>query len=101
MIEDGAWLRNATHENACARCFAEQIASVPSARISSCVQANAVFVTSSSEVLDALRERSWKFHTFIGGAARFMFSRDSNLERIDELCRDLRQCAEQCAMQTT
>ena len=30
-----------------------------------------------------------EIYTFIGGAARFMFSLDTNLERIDELCRDL------------
>jgi threonine aldolase len=55
--------------------------------------ANAVFVTTSDKVLNGLRQRGWKFYTFIGGAARFMFSWDSSLERIDELCRDLRHCA--------
>jgi hypothetical protein len=59
----------------------------------SCVQANAVFVHTTEEILEGQRERGWKFYTFIGGAARFMFSRDSKLERIDELCCDLRLCA--------
>jgi len=31
--------------------------------------------------------------TFIGGAARFMFAWDSDPERIDAFCRDLRECA--------
>lgn len=94
IIESGAWLRNADHANTCARYFAEKIGSTPSVQISSCVQANAVFVTASGEVLDGLRERGWKFYTFIGGAARFMFSWDSRLDRIDELCHDLRDSVE-------
>ena len=92
LIESGAWLTNANHANTCARYFAEQIGSIPSVRVVSCVQANAVFVHTRVEALDSLRERGWKFYTFIGGAARFMFSWDSKLERIDELSRDLREC---------
>jgi threonine aldolase len=49
--------------------------------------------TASDEILNGLRRRGWKFYTFICGAARFMFSWDTSHERIDELCRDLRQCA--------
>jgi threonine aldolase len=93
LIENGAWLRNATHANTCARYFADRIADIPGIQISSRVQANAVFVSASGEILDSLRQLGWKFYTFIGGAARFMFSWDSSLERIDELCRDLRHCA--------
>jgi threonine aldolase len=100
MIENGAWLRNADHANTCARYFAGQIGSIPNVQIASRVEANAVFVTTPGEILDALRVRGWKFYTFIGGAARFMFSWDAKLERIDELCRDLRHCAELSAMQT-
>jgi threonine aldolase len=44
-------------------------------------------------VLSRLREMGWRFYTFIGGAARFMFAWDSDLRRIDELVRDLRICA--------
>ncbi len=35
------------------------------------------------------------FYTFIGGATRFMFSWDSDLSRVDTLCRDLKECAAQ------
>ena len=93
LIETGAWLRNAAHANTSARYFADQIATIPGIQISAGVEANAVFVTASDKVLNALRERGWRFYTFIGGAARFMFAWDTNLERIDELCRDLRNCA--------
>jgi threonine aldolase len=40
-----------------------------------------------------LRTRGWHFYTFIGGAARFMFGWDTDLKRIDALCRDLKECA--------
>jgi len=94
LMESGAWLRNAAHANGCARYFADQIETISGVRISSRAEANAVFVTAADEVLDALRQRGWKFYTFIGSGVRFMFSWDSSHERIDELCRDLRECAQ-------
>jgi threonine aldolase len=99
LIESGAWLRNAAHGNACARYFAEQVANVPGIQIASQVEANAVFVTAPDAILEALRRRGWRFYTFIGGAARFMFSWDSKRERIDELCRDLREVATEAVPQ--
>lgn len=93
MLETGAWLRNAAHANRCAAYFAEQIAAIPGVRIASPVDANAVFLLAPDPVLEALRRRGWRFYTFIGGAARFMFAWDSDLRRIDELVRDLRACA--------
>ncbi len=101
MIESGAWLTNAAHANSSARYFAEKIASIPGIEISFGVEANAVFVSIPGDVLDTLRERGWKFYTFIGGAARFMFSWDSEVERIDELCSDLRRGVEQQSAQQT
>jgi len=70
------------------------LSGIPGVQIVSPVGANAVFVKTSDETLEALRQRGWKFYTFIGGAARFMCSWDTSRERIDELCRDLRRCAE-------
>lgn len=93
MLESGAWLRNAQHANRCASYFAAQIADIPNVSIVSAVEANAVFVLASDEILETLRQRGWRFYTFIGGAARFMFAWDSDLRRIDELVRDLRACA--------
>jgi len=93
MLESGAWLRNAEHANRCATYFAEQIAGIPKVRITSPVDANAVFLLAPDPVLDKLRQRGWRFYTFIGGAARFMFAWDSELSRIDELVGDLRAVA--------
>jgi threonine aldolase len=93
MLESGAWLRNAEHANRCAQQFAKAVAAIPGVRIAQPVEANAVFLLASEEILNSLRMRGWSFYTFIGGAARFMFAWDSDLERADALIRDLRECA--------
>ena len=94
MLESGAWLRNAEHANASARYLASQISEIEGIRVVSEPEANAVFVSASDEILEALRQLGWKFYTFIGGAARFMCSWDTDRNRIDEFCNDLRMCAE-------
>jgi threonine aldolase len=93
MLESGAWLTNAAHANQCASYFAEQIASIPNVTIAWPVDANAVFLMASGDVLSRLRGRGWEFYTFIGGAARIMFAWDTDLKRVDALARDLRECA--------
>ena len=95
MLESGAWLRNATHANRCAQYFAAQIVEIPGVRLAGPVEANAAFLEAPDEVLNRIRERGWKFYTFIGGAARFMFAWDTDLARVDAFCQDLKECAAQ------
>src|SRR5271163_229987 len=94
MLESGAWLRNAIHANESARYLADGLSGIPGVDLVAPPEANAVFVKASDEILEALRQRGWKFYTFIGGAARFMCSWDTDRKRIDEFCRDMRLCAE-------
>jgi threonine aldolase len=93
LIESGAWLKNAHHANRCAAYFAEQVAGIDGISIVSAVDANAVFLSASEEILERLRGLGWLFYTFIGGAARFMFAWDTDIARVDELVRDLKVCA--------
>ena len=95
MLESGAWLRNAAHANRCARHFAAQIAGTPGLRLAGPVEANAVFLEATEDVISRIHKRGWKFYTFIGGAARIMFAWDTDLARVDEFCRDLKECAAQ------
>ncbi len=95
MLESGAWLSNAAHANSCAKYFEAQVSTIPGIRLAAPVEANAVFFLAPIEILNLVRERGWRFYTFIGGAARFMFSWDSDLSRVDDLCRDLKECAAQ------
>ena len=99
MLETGAWLRNAEHANASARYLADQLTDISAVKLVAYPDANAVFVHAADEVLHAMHRRGWKFYNFIGGAARFMCSWDTDRKRIDEFCRDMRICAEQSSMQ--
>ncbi|MFC5068160.1 threonine aldolase family protein [Flaviflagellibacter deserti] len=93
MLENGAWLNNAAHGNAAAQRLASQIADIPGVELMFPVQANGVFLSASDEILGKLRERGWRFYTFIGGSARFMFAWDADLSRVDALAADLRELA--------
>lgn len=93
LMRSGAWLRNAQHANRCARHFADGVQAIPNLSLAWPVEANTVFLNASEEILAKLAARGWKFYTFIGGAARFMFAWDASLERIDALLADLRLCA--------
>lgn len=92
MLESGAWLKNAQHANDCASRFAAQIEGIRGIKLAQPVEANAVFIQAQPEILDHLRGLGWKFYTFIGGAARFMFAWDSDPERIDAFCQAIRDC---------
>jgi threonine aldolase len=94
MFASGAWLRNAEHGNSCAARLARQIEGLPGVDVMFPVQANAVFVRMAEHHLAALRERGWRFYTFIGGGARFMFAWDAQPERVDQLATDIRQIAQ-------
>jgi threonine aldolase len=93
MLESGAWLRNARQANECARRFGAQIDGLPGVSLAQPVEANAVFVSARDEVLERIRARGWRFYTFIGGAARFMFAWDTEPARMDAFLRDVRECA--------
>ncbi|MET3710908.1 threonine aldolase [Sphingomonas trueperi] len=90
MLENGAWLRNARHANACAQRLAGQIQGLPGVELMFPVEANGVFVRAPEAVLEGLRARGWRFYTFIGGGARFMFAWDADPARVDQLAADIR-----------
>ena len=91
MLESGAWLRNARHANACARRLERQIRDLPHVGLAFPVEANSVFLRASEARLDALRARGWRFYTFIGGAARMMFSWDTDDAVVDALAADIQE----------
>lgn len=89
MFESGAWLRNAANANACARRLASRLEGIQGMEVLFPVESNAVFLHAPARKLESLRARGWRFYTFIGGGARFMFSWDSSIERVDELAEDI------------
>ncbi|MBZ0127371.1 MAG: low specificity L-threonine aldolase [Rhodocyclaceae bacterium] len=92
MLEDGAWLRHARHANAMAQRLAAGLAGIPGARLLFPVEANGVFVALPDHVQQGLRQRGWRFYTFIAaGGARLMCAWDTLPESVDALLADLRE----------
>ena len=91
MLESGAWQRNAEHANRCAQYLCRSIQNLQGASIMFPAEANAVFLLADEERLQMLRDRGWRFYTFIGGGARFMFAWDTDMARVDQLAQDIRE----------
>jgi len=91
VLEDGAWLRHATHANAMATRLAAGVGELPGARLLAPVEANAVFVDLPQSAIDAMRTKGWQFYIFVGETGvRFMCSWDTTAASVDALVADLR-----------
>lgn len=95
VLSSHAWLRHARHANDGAARLAAGLRDLTGLEILFPVQANAVFVKMPPAWSETLRERGWKFYTFIGGGARFMCSWQTTDDEIDDLLRELSQIAGQ------
>jgi threonine aldolase len=93
MFETGAWLKNAAHGNLCAKRLAAAVAGLPGVEVMFPVEANAVFLRMPEPTMAALRAKGWRFYTFIGGGARFMFAWDADIAGVDALAADIRASA--------
>lgn len=92
MLETGAWLHNAQRANQAAARLHTGIAVMPGIEFLAPREANAVFVKLPVSVCTDLRDRGWRFYTFIGaGGARLMASWDTTDEDVDALLSDLRE----------
>ena len=95
LLENGVWLKYATHANQCARLLEAGLRAIPGVRIMFPVQANSVFVELPAPVAERLRQQGWHFYSFIGvGGVRLMCSWDTTAEDIHDLLGDLRQCCQ-------
>ena len=81
MLEDGAFLRHATHANAMARRLADAMP-FPLAHP---VEANAVFVEMDEATLRRLHATGWFVYRFIDGSVRFMCSWATTEEGVETL----------------
>jgi threonine aldolase len=95
MLEDGAWLRHSAHANACAGRLSRGLLAIKGIDLLAPTEANAVFATFPETTTNALREKGWRFYTFIGsGGVRFMCSWDTTGGDVDTLLADIRDtCA--------
>ena len=91
MLEDGAWLRHASHANAMAARLASALSDLPGVSLLFPRQANGVFAELPPAAIASLRAKGWLFYTFIGaGGCRFMCGWDTTPEDVDTLAADLR-----------
>jgi threonine aldolase len=94
LLEDDLWLRNARHANAMASRLHERIAGLDGVRLIAPVQSNGVFVELPGPVQASLREKGWRFYTFLGETGcRLMCAWDTSPETVDRLAADLADAA--------
>jgi threonine aldolase len=94
LLESGAWLEHARHANACAQRLEAGLRAVEGVEILAPTEANAVFAQLPGVVEEGLRQRGWRFYTFIGeGGARFMCSWETKEEDVAALLDDVRELA--------
>ncbi len=91
LLDNGAWLRYARHANACAALLEEKLKSIPEVEAVFPREANSVFVRMPDPVIASLREKGWRFYTFIGsGDARLMCSWDTEEASVEAFVDDLK-----------
>lgn len=90
LLQDGAWLQNASHANRMASKLANGLIELGLELISP-VQSNALFVNLPPSVASGLRARGWIFYDFIGvGTSRLMCSWATTEEEVAQFLADAR-----------
>ncbi|HZT47542.1 MAG TPA: low specificity L-threonine aldolase [Hyphomicrobiaceae bacterium] len=90
LIESGAWLKNARHANAMAARLWRRIGGLDGVRLIAPVESNAVFVDLPVAVQARLRDRGWRFYTFLGDTGcRLMCAWDTAPETVDRFAADV------------
>jgi threonine aldolase len=89
VLESGAWLRNAAHGNAAAALLASRVDGLAGIEFAFPIEANAVFLCAPERVIEGLLARGWRFYTFFGGAACFMFAWEADLAIVEQLADDI------------
>ena len=94
LLDNDVWLKNAAHANAMAKHLAGRIRNVPGVRLMFEPEVNAVFAELPAAMQKGLRDRGWRFYTFIGeGGCRLMCAWDTPQAAVDRFADDLMQLA--------
>ena len=94
LLADEIWLKNAKHANDMAKALAQGLEKIEGVEIVYPVQANAVFVKFPESIESGLRQRGWRFYSFIGsGHARLMCSWDTGQDEVESLIADCSEFA--------
>ena len=94
LLDGDVWLKNARHANAMAQRLSQGIAKVRASRLIAPVQSNGVFVELPPSIQSKLREKGWRFYTFLGDTGcRLMCAWDTTAETVDRFTADLAAAA--------
>jgi threonine aldolase len=94
VLENGAWLKHATHANDRAAALESELRQIPGVRIMFAREANAVFVWMPESLSEGLFDRGWHFYTLMGqGDFRLMCSWATSDDDIHAFVGDLRELA--------
>jgi len=90
ILQDGAWLRHASHANAMAKQLENALRPLP-VQIVHPVQTNSVFVKIPESAQNKLRAGGWKFYNHVGteGEARLMCSWDTTEQDVNDFANGL------------
>ena len=86
MLEDGGFVRHATHANA----MAARLAQMMPFPLRHAVESNGVFVEMDEPTLKRLHAAGWFAYRFLDGSVRFMCSWATTPEAVDEVAEALR-----------
>jgi threonine aldolase len=90
MLNEGAWLRHAAHANKMAEYLESKLRPLAPVKVLFPRQANAVFAELPEVAIAGLRDKGWKFYTFIGsGGCRLMCAWDTTESDIDRFVADI------------
>jgi len=91
MLQEGAWLRHASHANEMALYLEQQLRVLPEVKILFPRQANAVFAELPTDVIEGLWARGWMFYVFVGKCGcRLMCAWDTTRMDIDQFVLDIK-----------
>jgi len=85
LLKDNRWEANALQANTMAKYFSNEALKIPNIKLLFPTQANSVFLKMDQSQHERLQKSGWKYYTFIGSGARFVFSWNSKKEDVDAL----------------
>jgi threonine aldolase len=85
LLRNDTWKTNALHANSIAKYFSTEAVKIPGTSLLFPTEANSVFLEMSQTQHEKLKTSGWKYYTFIGNGARFVFSWDSKKSDVDAL----------------
>jgi len=90
VLQNGVWLKHATHANTMAKLLETKLRDLPGLRLEVKTETNMVFVEMPKPVIEAMYAKGWKFYTTFGDCGcRLVCSWDTTPEDIEAFVADV------------